>query len=97
MAGVKRMLPLQSVVSQLNTFIADGTAISRVSNTNTDPRNGFNPLTNMWCAQTRKASTVMAKSEPIMAMYPNMGLRELTDMTSETSPIAGIMTIYTSG
>ena len=40
-AGVKRILPLHNVVSQLNTLMADGTAINKVSNTNIEPRNGF--------------------------------------------------------
>jgi hypothetical protein len=68
MAGVKRMLPRQSVVSQLNTFIADGMAISSVSNTKNAPRNGFMPDTNMWCAHTRNARMVMAKREPTIAI-----------------------------
>ena len=42
-AGVKRIFPRQSVVSQLNTLMADGTAINRVSRTNTEPRKGFKP------------------------------------------------------
>ena len=53
--GVNRIFPLHKVVNQLNTLIAEGTAINKVSNTNTDPRKGFKPVTNMWCAQTRKA------------------------------------------
>ena len=45
--GVKRILPRHNVVSQLNTLIADGTAISSVNNTKKAPRKGFNPVTNM--------------------------------------------------
>ena len=66
--GVNLMLPRHNVVSQLNTFMADGTAISNVSNTKKEPRNGFNPVTNIWCAQTRKASIAMANKEPTMAI-----------------------------
>src|SRR5580658_7166872 len=88
-AGVKRILPRHNVVSQLKTLMADGTAMSSVSNTNTDPRNGFNPVTNMWCAQTRKARTVIANSDATIAIYPKMGLRAFTDITSDTNPIAG--------
>jgi hypothetical protein len=47
MAGVNRIFPLQSVVNQLKTLMAEGTAISKVSNTNTEPRKGFKPVTNM--------------------------------------------------
>ena len=50
------------------TLIADGTAMSNVSNTNTEPRKGFNPVTNMWCAQTRKASTAIANKDPTIAI-----------------------------
>ena len=67
-AGVKRILPLQIVVIQLNTLIAEGTAISRVNSTNTDPRNGFRPVTNMWCAHTRKASTAIANRDASIAI-----------------------------
>jgi len=67
-AGVNRMFPRQIVVIQLNTLMADGTAIKRVSNTNTDPRNGFSPVTNMWCAQTRKARIQIANNEPSIAI-----------------------------
>ena len=67
-AGVKRMLPLHRVVSQLNTLMAEGTAINSVSNTKTDPKNGLSPVTNMWWAHTKKASTAIANKEPNMAM-----------------------------
>src|SRR5215470_13120193 len=47
-AAVKRIRAPQTVPSQLKVFTADGTAISRVVNVNTEPRKGFIPLTNMW-------------------------------------------------
>ncbi len=56
------------VVSQLNTLMAEGTAISSVSKTNTEPRKGFKPVTNIWCAHTRKARIVMANMEPTIAI-----------------------------
>src|SRR6476620_9967804 len=71
--GVKRMLAFQSVVSQLKTFIAEGTAINKVSNTKNEPRNGFKPVTNMWCAHTKKERDAIANKEPTMAIYPKMG------------------------
>ena len=67
-AGVKRIFPLHNVVSQLNTLIAEGTAINSVSSTKTDPRKGFSPVTNIWCAHTRKARIAMANMEPSMAI-----------------------------
>src|SRR5436190_11402099 len=96
-AGVSRILPRQRVVSQLNTLIADGTAINKVNNTNMDPRNGFSPVTNIWCAQTRNERIVIANSEPTMAMYPKIGFREFTASTSDTIPIDGKIIMYTSG
>ena len=56
------------MVSQLNTLIADGTAINKVSSTNTEPRKGFNPVTNMWWAQTKNASIAIANKEPTIAI-----------------------------
>ena len=95
--GVNRIFPLHHVVSQLNTLIADGTAINNVSNTKKEPRKGFMPVTNIWCAHTTNAKAVMANKEPTIAMYPKIGFRELIDMTSEAIPIAGKIIIYTSG
>src|SRR5436853_7702961 len=48
----KRRLPRHIVPSQLNTLIADGTAMSSVETMNVDPRVGFMPLMNMWWPQT---------------------------------------------
>ena len=67
-AGVKRILPLHKVVNQLNTLIAEGTAINKVNNTKIEPKNGFNPVTNIWCAQTKKAKIAIPNIEPNMAM-----------------------------
>ncbi len=67
-AVVKRMLPLHRVANQLNTFTADGTAIISVRNMKTDPRNGFIPVTNMWCAHTTNESKEIPNMEPIMAL-----------------------------
>ena len=85
------------VVNQLNTLIADGTAISKVNNTNIDPKNGFNPVTNMWCAQTKNARIAIANNEPTIAIYPKIGFLEFTERISDTIPIAGNKMIYTSG
>jgi len=45
--GEKRMFPRHRVVNQLNTFIADGTAINNVRSTKNEPRKGFKPVTNI--------------------------------------------------
>ena len=67
-AGVNLIFPRHKVVNQLKTLIADGTAINRVSNTNIEPRNGLSPVTNMWCAQTRKDNIAIANKEPTIAI-----------------------------
>ena len=96
-AGVNLKFPRHKVVSQLKTLIAEGTAINKVSNTKKEPKNGFSPVTNIWCAHTKKANAAIANKEPTIAMYPKIGFRELIDMTSEAIPIAGKIIIYTSG
>src|SRR5210317_523551 len=85
------------VVIQLKAFTAEGMAINKVVNVNTDPRNGFIPETNIWCPQTIVDKNAIAIIEPIIARYPKIGFLELQAITSETIPIAGRITIYTSG
>src|SRR5688572_6880626 len=68
MPGVNLRLPRHMVVIQLNTLMAEGTAISSVNNTNTEPKNGLRPVTNIWCAHTRNARMAMANNEPTMAI-----------------------------
>ena len=67
-AGVNLIFPLHKVVSQLNTLMAEGTAINSVSKTKTDPRKGFSPVTNIWCAHTRNARIAIANSDPSIAI-----------------------------
>src|SRR5262245_30125846 len=60
---VKWMLPFHMVPSQLNTLMADGTAITMVATMNVVPRRGFMPDWNMWWPHTiqpRKAMPMMA-------------------------------------
>src|SRR5262245_29087129 len=49
---VKWMSPPQTVPSQLNVFMADGTAMTIVESMKVVPRIGFMPLWNMWWPQT---------------------------------------------
>jgi hypothetical protein len=53
-AELKRILPPQRVPNQLNTLIADGTAITIVESTNVVPSRGLIPDWNMWCPHTIK-------------------------------------------
>src|SRR5438034_7960342 len=47
-----RRLPRHIVPIQLNTFTADGTAITSVDTMNDEPSVGFIPLMNMWWPHT---------------------------------------------
>ncbi len=49
---VKWMSPPQTVPSQLNVLMAEGTAMTIVESMNVVPRIGFIPLMNMWWPQT---------------------------------------------
>jgi hypothetical protein len=53
---VNWMLPPQSVPSQLNVLMADGTAMTIVEIMKVVPRIGFMPLWNMWCPHTIQPS-----------------------------------------
>ncbi len=48
----KRMLPRHIVPIQLNTFTAEGTAMTSVDTMKDDPSVGFIPLMNMWWPHT---------------------------------------------
>ncbi len=61
--AVSRMEPPHSVVIQLNTFTAEGTAIASVTAINADRSRGSIPVANMWWAQTPNESTPMASVE----------------------------------
>jgi hypothetical protein len=68
-----------------------------VSSMNIDPRKGFIPVTNIWCAQTMNDRMAMNNIDPTIALYPKIGLREFVAMISELIPNAGNNTMYTSG
>ena len=94
---VKRMLPFQIVPIQLNTLMAEGTAITIVDSENAAESTMFMPDTNMWWPHTMKPRNPMAMMENTIARYPKSGLRANTGRISEISPIAGRIMMYTSG
>src|SRR5438445_360298 len=67
-AEVKRIEPRQSVPSQLNVLMADGTAITMVEAMKALPSAGFMPLWNMWWPQTMKPSPAMPMIEKTIAL-----------------------------
>ena len=66
-------------------------------NVKTEPKNGFIPVINIWWPQTINDKNAIAINAPTMALYPKIGLREFTAITSDTMPRAGNKIIYTSG
>ncbi len=92
-AGFICKLPRQMVVIQLNDLTAEGIAINKVVNVNTEPKNGFIPEINIWCPQTMVDKNAMAKIDATMARYPNMGFLALVAIISETIPMAGKITM----
>jgi hypothetical protein len=81
----------------LKAFTAEGIAIRRVVNVNTDPKNGFIPEINIWCPQTTVDKKAIAKIEATIALYPKIGFLEFVAIISDVIPNAGNKTIYTSG
>src|ERR1700687_3827246 len=60
---VKWMLPPQTVPSQLNTLMAEGTAMTIVEIMNVVPSSGFMPLWNMWWPHTIQPRPAMPMIE----------------------------------
>src|SRR5712691_781659 len=67
-AAEKRIDPRQSVPSQLNVLMAEGTAMTMVEAMKALPRAGFMPLWNMWCPQTMKPSPAIPMIEKTIAL-----------------------------
>ena len=66
--GVSRRFPFHRVVIQLNTLTAEGTAMINVETTKIEATNGFNPVTNMWWAQTMNDSPAINNNEKTIAL-----------------------------
>ena len=82
---------------QLNTFTAVGTATKKVRNEKIAFASGDIPEVNMWCPHTRNPMKAIASDEYAIALYPKIGFREKTGITSEMIPIAGRIITYTTG
>src|ERR1043165_7557594 len=80
---VKWICPRQSVPSQLNVLMADGTAITIVEIMKVVPRYGFIPDWNMWCPQTIQPRPAMPHIAYAIDRYPKIGFRAKTAITSE--------------
>ena len=62
----KRMKPLCSVPSQLNTLMADGTATANDSSENAMDEYSDVPATNMWWPHTKKLMTAIDTDDQAM-------------------------------
>ena len=95
--NVKRIRPRYIVNNQLNTLTPVGMATTMVAMAKNVLTSAPAPIVKKWCTQVRKPTTLMAKSANTMDPYPNVAFRENVEMTSESTPNAGRITIYTSG
>ena len=85
------------VAIQLKIFTPVGMAISIVVSAKTASAIGPMPTENMWCAHTPNPRNPIRMPEYTITGYPNSGFRENVGSTSDTSPNAGRMRMYTSG
>src|SRR5207247_5618048 len=71
----KRRLPRHIVPSQLNTLIAEGTAMSSVETMNVDTRVGFMTLMNMWWTHTIQPRNAIPMRANTLATCATLDLR----------------------
>jgi hypothetical protein len=83
--------PRHIVPIQLKNFMPVGTAIRKLRN----EKNGRStwPVANMWCAHTLIDRAAMAMVAPTRPLYPKIGLRLKTGMTSVMMPKNGNATM----
>src|SRR5271168_1480380 len=97
MGAVSRMLPPYMVKSQLKIFTPVGIAMIMVAM----PKNAFTfapaPMVKKWWSHTMNESTQIPMVAKTMERYPNNGLPENVAITSEKTPKAGKIRMYTSG
>ena len=60
--------PCKQLGPKMDQLQSEGIAIKRVVNVNTDPKNGFIPVTNIWCPQTIVDKNAIANIEIIIAL-----------------------------
>src|SRR2546425_9750537 len=77
-----RRFPRHIVPIQLNTLMADGTAIRSVDTMNEEPSVGFIPLTNMWWPHTIQPRNAIPQIANTIEWQPKMGLRLPVSMRS---------------
>ena len=88
--GVRyEMEPLYKVAAQLKVLIAEGMATAKLRNEATMAAYTEMPAINMWCDQTMKPKTAMARLEKATNLYPKIGLREKVEISSLMIPIPG--------
>src|SRR5207247_10012146 len=93
----RRIFPPHIVASQLNTFTPDGTAIVTVAIMKGMRTVMSIPVVNMWWTHTVNPRSPIATVEYAIALYPKIGFRLITGITSEIIPIEGRIMMYTAG
>jgi len=83
----KVILPRHIVPNQLNIFTPVGTAIAIVSSEKNPSITA--PVVYMWCAQTEIERAAIAIVANTRVLYPKIGFRENTGITSEMMPKKG--------
>src|SRR5580693_8118879 len=86
---VKRTRPPYIVNSQLNTLTPVGTAMTMVMTPKKPLTSALAPMVKKWCSQTRKDKTQITIVAATIERYPNNGLPEKVEITSENTPNAG--------
>src|SRR3978361_1156488 len=84
-----RTLPPYIVNSQLNTFTPVGTAMIIEAMPKIALTSAPAPMVKKWWSQTVNDSTQMTIVAATIERYPNSGLRENVETTSENTPNAG--------
>src|SRR6185437_1564453 len=93
----KRTRPPHMVNSQLKIFTPVGTAMIIVMMPKKPLTSAPAPIVKKWCNQTRNDRMQIAMVATIIERYPNSGLPENVETTSEYTPNAGSTRMYTSG
>src|SRR3954464_8270479 len=86
---VKQTRPPYIVNSQLKTMTPVGTAMTMVMTPKKPLTSALAPMVKKWCSQTRKERMQIAMVAATIERYPNSGLPEKVETTSENTPKAG--------
>ena len=90
-------LPAQMVATHTAIWTPAGMPIAMLAPAKNDRISGDSPTVNMWCAHNPKDRKPIATNAPTIQVYPTMRCRTNTGTIIETTPVAGMNWMYTSG